>query len=269
MMKKRLVWAKKYAKWSKEDWRKVLFSSENHFCVQRILVQYIYFKVMKRFCQITFIRILNIRLKRCSRDVSYLWNRTPSISVEGIKNSDKYIDAQNSSVGFLYWINLLYINKKYHLVTFPKKKKKKRFFENSSIAVLGWSGNSLDIITITNLWSICKERLKKWGQKKSSFLLLQDWFYDKNIKDNCEKFVDSILIKVKAVIKAKTGYTYFVFNFLLIKVTFNEKKYTLQLICTNFSNYRISTSDLKLVIPFWNLLLHLFLIRRFVVIILK
>jgi len=34
MKKKRYIWAKKYATWTAEDWRKVLFSDESHFLVQ-------------------------------------------------------------------------------------------------------------------------------------------------------------------------------------------------------------------------------------------
>ena len=34
MKEKRLAWAKKYQKWTKEDWRKVMFSDESQFYVQ-------------------------------------------------------------------------------------------------------------------------------------------------------------------------------------------------------------------------------------------
>ena len=34
MKAKRLLWAKKYRHWTKEDWRKVMFSDESHFFVQ-------------------------------------------------------------------------------------------------------------------------------------------------------------------------------------------------------------------------------------------
>ena len=41
MKHKRLAWAETYKEWTKEDWRKVLFSDESHFLVQGQRSQYV------------------------------------------------------------------------------------------------------------------------------------------------------------------------------------------------------------------------------------
>ena len=77
------------------------------------------------------------------------------------------------------------------------------------ITVLDWPGNSPDLNSIENLWSIVKNRLRKmdWTTKiKLIEAVIHVWFHDEEIKKIRKTLVLSIKKRVKSVLENKGGH---------------------------------------------------------------
>ena len=66
MKKTRLQWAKKYRSWTKEDWRRVIFSDETHFEVHGVRSTVVKRSKGETFGMVTCNRPQNTPLRRCS-----------------------------------------------------------------------------------------------------------------------------------------------------------------------------------------------------------
>ena len=77
------------------------------------------------------------------------------------------------------------------------------------ITVLDWSGNSPDLNPIENLWSIMKLRLRNEDcatKIKLIEAIIRIWYRDPEIKENCQKLVDSMPNRVQQVLKNNGGH---------------------------------------------------------------
>jgi len=75
--------------------------------------------------------------------------------------------------------------------------------------VLEWPENSPGLNPIKNLWAIAKSRLQKLDYTTMTKLIeaiIQVWYRDPKIKENCQTHVESMPNRIKEVIKNKGGH---------------------------------------------------------------
>ena len=87
-------------------------------------------------------------------------------------------------------------------------RKVKNFINLNNISVLDWLGNSPDLNPIENLWSIIK-RLRKRDcttMVKLIEAIIDCWYTDPQIKENCKKLINSMPKRVKLVLTSHGGY---------------------------------------------------------------
>ena len=75
--------------------------------------------------------------------------------------------------------------------------------------MLEWPRHSPNLNSIENLWAIAKSQLQKLDcttMIKVIKAIIQVWYRDTQIKENCQKPVESILNQVKEVLKNKGGH---------------------------------------------------------------
>lgn len=75
--------------------------------------------------------------------------------------------------------------------------------------MLEWPGNSPDINPIENLWAIMKRRIMGKDcstMEKLICAVIQVWFHDEEVRNMCQKLVESMPSRITEVIKAKGGH---------------------------------------------------------------
>ena len=88
-------------------------------------------------------------------------------------------------------------------------KKVKTVFLKHKLNVLEWLGNSPDLNPVENLWAIIKSRLQKLDCTTTTKLMeaiILAWFRDPQIKENCQKLLESMPKRVMQVLKSKGGH---------------------------------------------------------------
>ena len=88
-------------------------------------------------------------------------------------------------------------------------RKVKNSINLNNISVLYWPGNSPDLNPIENLWSIIKLRLRRRDcttMVKLIEAVIDCWYRDPQIQENCKKLVDSIPKRVKSVLTSCGGH---------------------------------------------------------------
>lgn len=75
MMKKRIVWARKYVNWTTEDWRKVLFSDETHFVVQGQWSRFVRKSAGEKLTSRHFDQTVKHPPNKCFGDVFHIWKQ--------------------------------------------------------------------------------------------------------------------------------------------------------------------------------------------------
>ena len=80
--------------------------------------------------------------------------------------------------------------------------KVKNFINLNNISVLDWPGNSPDLNPIENFWSKIKLRLRRIDcatMVKLIEAIIDCWYRDPQIQENCKKLMDSMTKRVKSV----------------------------------------------------------------------
>ena len=88
--------------------------------------------------------------------------------------------------------------------------KAKKWFQGHNLNVLKWPAQSPDLNPIKHLWNYLKKMLKEYdepvrGVEELWTRVQEQW--DRIPKEKCQKLIESMLYKVKAVYKANGSYT--------------------------------------------------------------
>lgn len=211
MKLKRLAWAKKHKEWTKEDWTKVVFSDETHFEVHGIR------SVVVRRSVGEPVRVGHIQQAPKHPPKKMFWGIFTAngpgrlVPVEGMMNSVKYQATLKTHL--LPALRECFPNGDgiFQQDNAPchVSKKTQCFFRTEKITVLEWPGNSPDINPIENLWAIMKRRIMGKDcstMEKLICAVIQVWFHDEEVRNMCQKLVESMPSRITEVIKAKGGH---------------------------------------------------------------
>lgn len=83
-------------------------------------------------------------------------------------------------------------------------KRVKKFMNMKMIEVPEWPGNSPDLNSIEDLWSVCKQGLRGIDcttKEKLVQALIEVWYRDSKIASDCSELVDSMQTRVKMPLK--------------------------------------------------------------------
>ena len=80
MKKKCFIWAKKYKDWTREQWRKVLFSDESHFLIQGVRSQHVRIPKGAPLKKAIVIKLLNTPKENVLGLLELLWGWTTEAS---------------------------------------------------------------------------------------------------------------------------------------------------------------------------------------------
>lgn len=214
MMKKRLAWARKYAKWTEENWRKVLFSDETHFLVQGCRSKFVRKSVDEKLTAAHLIQVVKHPVKQMFWGCFSYMGPGKLIPIEGMMNSERYkamleqnLTTQLENVQAVDGPIFQQDSAPCHV-----SKKMVKYFKDKGVTLLEWPGNSPDVNPIENLWAICKARLQKMDcttKVKMIEAVIQVWYRDEKIQENCKNLIDSMPKRVQAVMKSKGGHIHY------------------------------------------------------------
>lgn len=211
MKKQRLFWARKYSNWTAEYWKKVLFTDETHFIVQGQRSKFVRRSQNEQLTPAHIDQTVKHPVKKMFWGCFSYMGVGSLVPIDGMMNSQKYKSMLEQ-----------HLNKELEKcqpqggailqqdsAPCHKSKEMMKYFQDKEITVLDWPGNSPDLNPIENLWAICKARLRKIDcttKTKMIEAVIQVWYRDERISENCQKLVESMPKRVKAVIEAKGGH---------------------------------------------------------------
>ena len=212
MREKRLSWARQFENWTREDWRRVLFSDESHFLVQGQRSQY----VRRTKGEPVSKDHIEQNVKHPQKKMfwgCFSYSGVGSLCpIEGMMNATQYAGIIQGKV--LNDMEEAFPDGRgifqHDLAPCHTAKNITKLLEEQGIQVLDWPGNSPDLNPIENLWSILKSKLHKQDcttQDKLVSAIIDTWFDSTNIEESCRKLVDSMPARVKQVILNKGGHT--------------------------------------------------------------
>ena len=211
MKTKRYKWGLKYKNWTKEDWRRVIFSDETHMFVQGQRNQHV------RRSQNEKIRNAHIdqRVKHPQKKMFWgcfsFYGIGSLHPVEGMMRSQQYIEVVQRRV--IPEMNRLFPDGsgvfQQDLAPCHTSKQVKKFMNENHIKLLECPRNSRDLHLIENLWSICKQRLRTMDctskEKLIQALIQVRYKYPQILKD-CSKLVDSMPKRIKMLLNNRGGH---------------------------------------------------------------
>ena len=134
--------------------------------------------------------------------------------VEGMMNSEKYLHVLTKKI-------IPEMARKFpkasgifqqDLAPCHTSRKVKTFINLNNILVLDWPGNSPDLNLIENLWSIMKIHLLRRNcstMVKLIEAIIDCWYRDPQIQENCKKLIYSMPKRVKSVLTSCGGYIHY------------------------------------------------------------
>lgn len=209
MRQKRFNWARQHAVWTIDDWKKVCFSDESSFQCQDASQPLVWHKVGRPYPTVPTVKFptkVMVWSAMCYKGTGRLH------IVEGNMNSKNYIEVLKDRL--VPQLNQWYPDGDAIFMQdgapCHTAKNSISFLESKGIQLLNWPGNSPDLNPIETLWAIIKRRLKgKTIKTKKEMItaLIQAWFRDESVADTCNKLINTMPDRVRAVIAAKGGHT--------------------------------------------------------------
>ena len=150
MKKNRFIWAKKYKDWTREQGRQVLFSDEGHFLVLGMRSQHVRISKGEPLKESLIDQAVKHSPKKMFWGCFSYYGVGPLKPVEGIMNSEKYLDVLTKKV-------IPEMARKFpegsgifqqDLAACHTSRKVKHFINLNNISVLDWPGNSPDLIRL-------------------------------------------------------------------------------------------------------------------------
>ena len=188
--KKRFKWAKKHKDWSEDDWSRVLFLDESHFFVQGFNPKFVRCSPNEKLREEHFVQTVKHPDKKMFWGCFSIDGPRSLAPVEGMMNSKAYLQIIERKVcRELSDLHLRAIFQQ-NSASSHKAKTITNCFKKMKITVLDWPGNSPDLNTIKNLWSIVKNCLIKMDCPNKINLIqsvIHVWFHDEEIKQVCKK----------------------------------------------------------------------------------
>ncbi|EIE91717.1 hypothetical protein RO3G_16428 [Rhizopus delemar RA 99-880] len=213
-MKERYEFARAHLSWTIDDWKKVIFSDEakvNRIGSDGLQWTWTNGDKLKDFQVQHMIKHGggSLMLWGCLtwHGVGYLSN------IKGSINSDFYIGIlEDELMKTIDWYDL----EKEDIIfqqdnaSIHTAKKVSEWLDNNNITVLRWPSHSPDLNPIENLWSILKRRLLQYEKQPDGMLEL--WSRVENVwesitQNECQKLIESMPKRIKAVYNAKGGHT--------------------------------------------------------------
>lgn len=218
-MRQRYHWARKHRDWKVEDWKKVIFSDESRINLwgsDGIEYTYQYKDDSKRF--------FNYKSKRQQGGGSLMvWGCMTALGpgyacrlLEKSMNSDLYQHV----LGTTYFDTLHYYGLQHEDVIFQQDGATCHTSDptynwmdkKGMIYMKDWPSSSPDMNPIEHLWHQIKSRLDKYPNKPSNVDQLWERFdfeWNKFNQNTMEPYYNSYPKRIRAVIKARGGYTSF------------------------------------------------------------
>ena len=211
MKQKRLAWAEIYKEWTKEDWRRVLFSDESNFQVQGQRSQYVRRSKNEEIREEHMNQFVKQPEKRMFWG-SFSYNGVGSLHpIKGTMNAGQYIQVINNKIQTD--MENAFPNSEgifqHDLAPCHRAKKCTKLFSEKNICVLDWPGNSTDLNPMENLWAIVKLEARKKDcttMDKMTQAVIDIWFSDPKMKQHCATLVDSMPERVNQVIQKRGGH---------------------------------------------------------------
>jgi transposase len=209
----RLKWAKQHSNWTAERWSQVIFSDESKFNLHGSDgVQY----VRRRSGEELHPDCITSTVKHPAGQM--VWGCISSRGVgrlhfiEGTVNANVYIGILQTKL--LPTIRDTFFSERN--CTFQddsapchRAKKVNEFLDSAGVVRLPWPGNSPDLNPIENCWKVigCKLGAKKPRNKRElKEAIIHVWHHELN-NEYINKLITSMPARIKAVIKAKGGFT--------------------------------------------------------------
>jgi transposase len=213
--KARLDWAIAHQDWTVEDWKVVVYSDEtkiNRFGSDGRTVTW------KMVGENLTDRLVEGTVKHGGGSVMVwgcmMWEGAGyACKIDGRMDANLYCQILDEDLQ----ASIEYYNKSQEDIIFqqdndPKHKSKmaQNWFQDNGIKVLPWPAQSPDMNPIEHLWTYLKRKLKEYDHPPSGILELwerveKEW--NKIPAEECQKLIESMPRRVKAVVKAKGGYT--------------------------------------------------------------
>ena len=213
--KARLEFAERHLEWTVEDWKRVWWSDEtkiNHLGSDGR--RYVWKEIGEGLSD----RVVegtvkfgggNLMMWGCMgwEGVGY------ACKIDGKMDSDLYVSIVEEE----FQQTLEFYGQEVKDIIFqqdndPKhtSKKAKKWFQDNNINVLQWPAQSPDLNPIEHLWHHLKKKLREYDEPTGGVVELWERVqvqWDNIAKEECQKLIESMPNRVKAVIKAKGGYT--------------------------------------------------------------
>ena len=211
MKEKRLVWAQLLQSWTKEDWRRVMFSDETMFTCEGKQARYVRRSRNESISEHHMVQRTKTAAKRMYWGCMTYHGVGPITPIQGTMDANKYIPIIKDKV--VPEMNETFPDGdgtfQQDLAPCHRAKKVQRVFRNNGVVVLDWPGNSPDLNPMENLWAIIKQKKQKEdcsNLEKMNQVVLNIWFDDPALTNICKNLVDSMPQRIQQVIANEGGH---------------------------------------------------------------